>query len=170
MWRDGDAPLRLRLQGRPYHLTPPPVPVLLDIAADYAWRELVPGCFAAAEREEITARVQDRDDGMSSQLLHYAAQGVGTRLYGWPMFSAATICVSLKVGEPVFRLWAAQNGVFPHASWSAADWCAAGVAWMLGGCKTEVAATALMARLQLPRVLDPDVPGVTPEWIAASER
>ena len=85
------------------------------------------------------------------------------------MFSAAKIAATLRVGEPMFRMWCATNGgMRPDDSWSAADWCAAAVGWFLAGQEKKEDQSMMMAQLQTPNTLDTWGPGVTPLWAAQS--
>src|SRR5690606_26970796 len=107
-----------------------------------------------------------KDSRISYNVLHYAVQSAGQLVYGWPMFSAAKIVATVRVGEPLFRIWCAGNGgMRPDDTWSAADWCAMAVAWFLAGQEKKEDRSMLMSQLQTPATLSPWGPGVTPSWV-----
>lgn len=140
---------------------------LLDIAATYAWRQLLPDGLVEDDRERMYERLADPEDRLSWKRLHVVAQPLGLYLYGYPFFVAARALGTTRHYFTTFRMWSLCNTSLDLATASAADWCAAAVTWLSqSGGKDEKDRKALWAQLTTPGVLPMEAPGVSPDWLA----
>lgn len=152
-----------------YRLRVPQPFDLLDIAATYNWAALLPGSLLDEDFAVMEDNLADPDHKLTARRLHVAIQPLGTYLYGWPFFMAARALGTLRLYEPTFRTWAVLNVPRPLDGMSAADWVAASVAWQMQMGKKEEDRNNTWARLTIPGRLPMDAPGVTPDWMRASE-
>jgi hypothetical protein len=146
-----------------------PVPrpmALLDIAAAYAWRRLLPEGLVETDTARMHERLRDPEDPMSWKRLHVVAQPLGLYLYGFPFFVAARALGTARHYFTTFRMWSLCNIAIDLHRASAADWCAAAVTWLSqqGGGKEEQR-KAMWAELTTPGVLPMEAPGVSPDWL-----
>lgn len=155
------------LDNEEFELPVPEPHRLLDIAAAYDWGQLLPDGLVEADAERMYERLRDPDDPMTRKRLHVVMQPVGIYLYGFPFFVAARALATTRHYFTAFRMWAVCNVRLDLATASAADWCAASVAWLSqqGGAKEEKR-KEVWAQLTLPGVLPEEVPGVSPDWLA----
>lgn len=156
----------LRLDDEEFTLVIPGVMQLLDIAANYSWRTLLPDGLLRLDRERMYERLDDPDDPMTWKRLHIVAQPVGLYLYGFPFFTAARALGTLRHYLAAFQMWAVTHLTLDLATASAAQWCAAAVTWLVQqGDKPEDHRTT-WANLTIPGTLPMDAPGVSPDWMA----
>lgn len=138
---------------------------LLDIAASYAWRQLLPDGLAEADMQRMHQRLRDPDDLMTWKRLHVIAQPLGLYLYGFPFFVAARALGTVRHYLTAFRMWAVCNVAVDLSAASAADWCAAAVAWLVQTGDKEEKRLEMWAQLTTPGVLPMEAPGVSPDWM-----
>lgn len=157
----------LRLDDEEYCLPVPEPFALIDLAAAYAWRRLIPDGLIEADAVRVHERLRDPEDPMSWKRLHVVAQPLGLYLYGFPFFVAARALGTARHYFTAFRMWSLCNITVDLYQASAADWCAAAVTWLSqqGGEKEEQR-KALWAELTTPGVLPMEAPGVSPDWLA----
>lgn len=146
---------------------PVPDPVrLLDIAASYAWRQLLPDGLAGPDAARMRSRLADPGDALSWKRLHVVMQPVGLYLYGFPFFVAARALGTTRHYFTAFRMWSLCNVRLDLASASAAEWCAAAVGWLSQQGDKDEKRKELWAQLTMPGVLPMEAPGVSPDWLA----
>lgn len=156
----------LCLDDEEFELPVPEVHRLLDIAAAYAWRRLVPEGLVGADRERMHERLADPEDPMSWKRLHIVMQPVGTYLYGFPFFVAARALGTTQHYLTAFRMWAVCNVTVDLDRASAAEWCAAAVCWLAQQGSKEEQRKEVWAQLTIPGTLPMEAPGVSPDWLA----
>lgn len=154
-----------RLDGEDFWLKVPPTLELLDIAANYAWQQLVPGAVEEPGKSLLLEWLADPEHPASWRRLHIAMQPLGLYLYGMPFFVAARTAANLHQHFSLFRMWAQLNLHVDLRTAEAADWIAAATAWMLSAQKDEKSRNAMWAELTTPGRLPEWVPGVLPEWM-----
>lgn len=156
----------LCLDDEDFTLVVPTVMELLDIAANYSWRSLIPEGLITVDRNRMHERLNDPEDPMTWKRLHIVAQPVGLYLYGFPFFTAARALGTLRHYFTAFHMWAVSHLSVDLREASAAQWCAAAVTWLVQqGDKPEDHRTA-WANLTIPGTLPMDAPGVSPDWMA----
>lgn len=156
----------VRIEGEDFWLKVPPTLELLDIAANYAWQQLIPGALEEPGRQLLLDWLDDSDHPASWKRLHVAMQPLGLYLYGVPYFVAARTAANLLHHYSLFRMWAQLNLHFDPQQAQAADWIAAALAWLLSTKTDSKERNALWAELTTPGRLPTDAPGVLPEWMA----
>lgn len=156
----------IRLDDDEFELPVPGVMELLDIAVSYAWRRLLPDGLVQADAERMYQRLGDPDDLMTLKRLHVVSQPLGLYLYGFPFFTAARALGTLRHYFTSFRMWAVCNLRMDLEKASAADWCAAGVTWLVQSGEKEEKRREMWAQLTVPGLLPMEAPGVSPDWMA----
>lgn len=154
-----------RMDDEDFWLRVPSTLELLDIAASYAWRQLVPGALEEPGRSLLLEWLNDPDHPATWRRLHLAVQPLGLHLYGFPFFMAARTAANLHSHFTLFRLWAQLNLHIDLREAEAADWIAAAAAWLLATQKDDKSRNAVWAELTTPGRLPTWVPGVLPEWM-----
>lgn len=155
----------LRFDGEDFYLRVPPTLELLDIAANYTWRQLVPNALEEPGRSMLLDWLDDPDHPATWRRLHIAMQPLGMHLYGFPFFVAARTAANLHANFTLFRMWSQLNLHADLREAEAADWIAAATAWLLAAQKDEKSRNAVWAELTTPGRLPTWVPGVLPEWM-----
>lgn len=156
----------LRMDGEDFWLRVPGALELLDIAANYAWQQLVPGRLEEPGQELLMEWLTDPEHPATWKRLHIMVQPLGIYLYGVPFFIAARTAANLLHHFSLFRMWAQLNLHIDLHQAQAADWIAAAMAWMVSS-KTEAKdRNALWAELTTPGRLPAEIPGVLPDWLS----
>jgi hypothetical protein len=165
-WLDNNQPLPVAINGEIYVLEPRyDTWDLIDIAANYRWWDLLPGCLRVKDQRKIDRLLRKRGSRMSMRLLHYGAQQLGDTIYGWPFFTASRLSASLRSAQVPFLMWCTTHGVRPAELASAVEVCAVVAAWLYEATSTDQKKRKeLDAQLSIPNALDPFVPGMTPSW------
>jgi|SRR5690606_7172417 len=155
----------LAIDDEEFRLPVPGVMDLLDIAASYAWRQLLPDGLVEADAERMHQRLADPEDRLTWKRLHVVAQPLGLYLYGFPFFVAARALGTVRHYFTAFRMWSLVNARIDFATASAADWCAAAVAWLVQQGSKEEQRKEMWAQLTMPGILPMEAPGVSPDWM-----
>lgn len=168
LYRPGYSPssVPIVLDDVEYVIDIPDTYTLLDIAASYAWPQLLPGCLTEDSRSEMLERINDADNLMTLRRLHVVVQPIGTYLYGWPFFVASRALRIVRTNESYFRAWALTNIHISLDAMSPADWTSASVAWQMSMAQKEEERNATWAELTTPSRL-PEIPIVMPGWMSA---
>lgn len=156
----------VRVEGEDFDFHVPAALELLDIAANYAWQELLPGALDEEGQARLLEWLDDPEHPASWKRLHVAVQPLGLYLYGVPFFVAARTAANLLEHYSLFRMWAQLNLMcFDAQHAEAADWIAAAMAWLIGSKTESKDRNALWAELTTPSRLPVEVPGVLPPWM-----
>lgn len=138
---------------------------LLDIAANYAWRMLIPDALEEPGRSVMEDWLADPQHPATWKRLHIAVQPLGTYLYGVPFFVASRTAANLLHHYSLFRMWSQLNLQRDLYSADAADWIAAATAWLISSEHDKKKRDALWAELTTPGRLPSWLPGIVPEWM-----